>query len=54
MNATMKTVLAAVAVAYLSDMAVRQFTDAADSDTERLIWRVGSAAAIGIAVAKVF
>lgn len=54
MNGTMKTVLAAVIVAWGSDMAVKQFTDAADSDTEKVMWRVGSAAAIALAVAKVF
>jgi hypothetical protein len=54
MNAMLKMVLMAALIAWISDMAVKQFTSATDSDTERLIWRLGSAAAAGVALSKVF
>jgi hypothetical protein len=53
MNSTMKAALVAIGTVLISDMVVKQFTDAGDSATEQLLWRAGSAAAVGIALAKV-
>jgi hypothetical protein len=53
MNSMVKAALAAVATVYISDMLVGTLTSAEDSATERLLWRLGSAAAVGIAVSKI-
>jgi hypothetical protein len=52
MNRSAMFVLVAAAAALGSEMVVKQFTDGGDSPTERTLWRVGSAAAIGFAAAK--
>jgi hypothetical protein len=49
-----KAILAAVVVAWTSDMAVKQFTSATNSDTHKVLVRVGAAAVVGYAMTKVF
>lgn len=52
MNKTVQFVVVAAIAALASQMVVNQFTDGGDSSTEKTIWRVGSAAAVGLAAAK--
>lgn len=49
-----KFVVVAAVAALASQMVVNQFTDGGDSSTEKTIWRVGSAAAVGFAAAKLW
>lgn len=52
MNATMKTGLVAVIAVFAADKIAGTFTDNNDSDTEKLLWKVISAAIIGVAASK--
>jgi hypothetical protein len=53
MTPMVKYVIATVAAAWISDKVVGQFTDGGDSATEKLMWRLGSAALVGAIVSKV-
>lgn len=53
MNGMWKAALSGVAVVFIAEQVVKTFTDANDSQTEQMMWRVASAALVGVAVAKI-
>lgn len=52
MNATMRIGLIAIIAVFAADKVAGTFTDAGDSDTEKLLWKVASAAIVGVAASK--
>ena len=54
MNGMLKAAVVAIGTVLISDALVKQFTSDTDSETEKLIWRAGGAAAVGIALSKFF
>jgi len=52
MNGMTKAAIIAIGTVLVSDALVKQFTSETDSDTEKLIWRVGAAAGVGVALSK--
>lgn len=52
MNGTMKFALISVVAVFAADKIAGTFTDANDSETEKLLWKIASAAVVGVAVSK--
>lgn len=52
MNATMKFAVVAIGAVFLADKVAGTFTDSADSDTEKLIWKIAVAGVTGAALSK--
>ncbi len=52
MNATMKFALVGVVSVFAADKIAATFTDAADSETEKLMWKIASAAVVAVAMSK--
>lgn len=52
MNATIKYGLVAVGAVFLADKISGTFTDSGDSETEKLMWKIVTAAVTGAALSK--
>ena len=48
----MKAALISIGAVFIADKIAGTFTDAADSETEKLLWKIATAGVVGAALSK--